>query len=127
MIFKKPNLLFFLTSLVLFSCQSEPKEIKLTKAAIEDQLKKVDLTLANINPKEGALSCADYFTGCVSAYVYQIRKLDFIALEYDSKIHAEKAAKKLNSYSIENWAFDDITGEPVLEKYIVKTGAKKAQ
>lgn len=98
------------------------------KPTLEDKLKAVDATYKLILPKsieEGAVSCASYFEGCLSAHIFQVQKLDFIALEYDTHANAERVAKKLSGYVLENWVFDDVTGEPVLEKVLQKIEAKK--
>ncbi len=128
MIRKKPNLLLLLSSLLVFSCSKSEERLNVEKATIESRFKEIDSTYKVILPKsieEGLVSCATYFEGCMSAHVFQIQRLDFIALEYESHKSAELAAKKLGGYAYENWAFDDVSGEPVLEKILVKFKAKK--
>jgi hypothetical protein len=127
MIFRKPNLLLLLSSLLLFSCSKSGEKIGMEKPILEDKLKAADSTYKLILPKtmEGAVSCLSYPEGCLSAHIFQLQKLDFIALEYDSHSNAERAAKRINGYVVENWVFDDVTGEPVLEKILKKIDAKK--
>lgn len=128
MILRKPNLLFFLSSLLLFSCSGSEERATIEKKTLEGRIKEIDATYKLILPKsidDGAVSCSSYFDGCLSAQIFQLQKLDFIAIEYDSHANAEKAARRLNGYVLENWAFDDVTGEPVLEKILKKLDAKK--
>ncbi len=128
MILRKPNFLLLMSSLLLFSCSKGDERLKLEKPTLESKIKEVDASYKLILPKsidDGAVTCNDYFEGCHSAHIFQIQKLDFIALEYESHSAAERAAKKLGGYALENWAFDDVAGEPVLEKMIEKIGGKK--
>ena len=128
MILKKPNLLLLLSSLLFFSCSKSDEKLRLEKPALEDSFKQVDSTYKLILPKsieEGAVSCSSYPEGCLSAHIFQLQKLDFIALEYDTHANAQKVGKSINGYVKENWVFDDVTGEPVLEKILKKIDAVK--
>ncbi len=128
MILKKPNLLLLLSSLLFFSCSKSDEKTRLEKPTLEDSFKQIDSTYKLILPKsieEGAVSCVSYPEGCVSAHVFQLQKLDFIALEYDTHANALRVGKIINGYVKENWVFDDVTGEPVLEKILKKIDATK--
>lgn len=128
MILRKPNLLFFLSSLLLFSCSGSNEGMRVEKKTLEGRIKDLDSSYKLILPRsidDGAVSCTSYFEGCLSAQIFQLQKLDFIAIEYESHAQAEKAARRINGYVLENWAFDDVTGEPVLEKILKKLDAKK--
>lgn len=49
-----------------------------------------------------------------------------IALEYESESQAKEVARKYKAYYTGNWIFDDVTGEPMLEKFVSENlGAKK--
>ena len=125
---RKPNILFFLTVLLLFSCSKKIEIVRIEKTTIEQKIKDVDGSYKLLLPKsiaEGSVSCLTYFDGCVSAHVFQVQELDFIAVEYISPEKAVASAKKIKGYALENWAFDDVSGEPALEKIIKKIGAKK--
>lgn len=41
-----------------------------------------------------------------------------IALEYATEAEAKKAAQKYRGYYTANWFFDDVAGEPLLEKFV---------
>lgn len=128
MMLKKPKLLLIASTLLLFSCSQSHEKMRMEKAVLEDKFKAADSSYKVILPKaidQVSVSCATYFEGCVSAHIFQVQKLDFIALEYDTHDNAERAAKKLGGYALENWVFDDVTGEPVLEKILLKVEAKK--
>lgn len=72
------------------------------------------------------VQCTDYTEGCISAHIVKIKNLEMIAVEFNSEKEAVLAAKKFRGYYIRNWLLDDVTGEPVLEKFVVeKLEAKK--
>ena len=49
------------------------------------------------------------------------------ALFYDDQKDALKAAKRIKGYVSRNWVLDEVRGEPVLERFVVKyLKAKKA-
>lgn len=93
-----------------------------------DKAKAADPSVTVILPKsitEG-VSCTDYSEGCMSAHIVRVRGLEFIAVEFMTEQDAIYAAKKFRGFYFYNWLFDDVTGEPELEKFVVeKLEAKK--
>lgn len=81
---------------------------------------KADATATVILPKSMAegVNCRDYSDGCVAAHIVQVQKLDFIAVEFLNEEHAKYGAKKIRGYYTRNWVFDDVTGEPTLERFV---------
>lgn len=118
-------LVFILLSILGASCT---KEVKFTKEALLDKAQEADPTVTVILPKsinEG-VQCSDYSQGCISAHIVKIKNLEVIAVEFNSESEAIFAAKKFRGYYTRNWLLDDVTGEPVLEKFVVeKLEAKK--
>lgn len=107
--------LFFI--LFLFSCT---KELKYTKEEMLAMAQKADASATFVLPKnmsEG-IHCSDYPEGCVSGYTVKVQNLDFIAVEFMHEEQALYAAKKVRGYYLRNWLFDDVTGEPVLERFM---------
>ena len=104
------------------------KEVKYTKEALYDKAKKADASVTFILPKsisEG-VNCSDYSSGCVSAHTVRVQNLDMIAVEFMTEQDAIYAAKKYRGYYYYNWMFDDVSGEPILEKFVTeKLEAKK--
>jgi len=88
----------------------------------------VDPSVAVVLPRninEG-VSCTSYSEGCHSAHIVKIRNLDIIAVEFMNQDQAILCAKKIRGFYSRNWVFDDVTGEPILEKFVEKNlGAKK--
>ncbi len=80
----------------------------------------VDSTITVILPKSMAegVTCVEYSEGCLSAHIVRIKHLDLIAVEFMSVGEAKLAAKKFRGYYTHNWMLDDVTGEPVLEKFV---------
>lgn len=106
--------------LVVFIAASCTKELKYSKEEIYAIAKAADSSVTFILPKsisEG-VNCADYAEGCQSAHIVQVRGIDFIAVEFMTEAQAKFGAKKIRGYYIRNWVFDDVTGEPTLEKFV---------
>ncbi len=85
--------------------------------------KDADATTTFILPRsmEEGVHCTDYPEGCMSAHTVQVQNLNFIGVEFLTEEQAKFAAKKLRGYYSRNWLFDDVTGEPTLEKFVVKS------
>ena len=83
---------------------------------------KADPTATVLLPKSisQGVSCSDYPAGCLSAHLVQVQNLDFIAIEFNNQAQAQSAAKKINGWYSRNWIFDDVTGEPTLERFVQK-------
>lgn len=121
--------IFPLIALIL-SCLSASctKEVKYTKEALLKKAQQADSSVTLILPNsltEG-VSCSDYTEGCLSAHIVRVQKLDLIAVEFQTEAQAQFAAKKVRGYYVRNWLMDDVTGEPILEKFVTeKLEAKK--
>jgi hypothetical protein len=104
------------------------KEVKYSKEALYSKATKADPTVTFVLPRsitEGA-SCTDYSEGCVSAHIVKVQNLELIAVEFMNEANAIYAAKKYKGYYLGNWLFDDVSGEPILEKFVTeKLEAKK--
>lgn len=113
--------LFSLFSLSILSA-SCTKEVKYSKEALLALAQKADPTVTAVLPKTMAtgISCSDYSTGCLSAHIVRVKGLELIAVEYMSREDAIASAKKFRGYYIRNWMLDDVTGEPILEGFVVK-------
>lgn len=113
-------LLLTLNFILIASCT---KELKYTKEQIYDLAKAADASTTFIMPRsmsEG-VNCTDYPEGCISAHTVQVRQLSFIGVEFANEEQAIFAAKKVRGYYLRNWLLDDVTGEPILEEFAVKS------
>lgn len=111
----------FVTLLSILSA-SCTKEVKYSKEALLARAQEADSSVSVVLPKsinEGA-KCSDYSEGCLSAHIVKVKNLELIAVEYDSQANAIYGAKKFRGYYFYNWLLDDVTGEPVLEKFVVE-------
>ena len=110
----------FFIIFVLFLFASCTKELKYSKEELFAKAKNADATTTFILPRtmtEG-VSCGDYAEGCTSAHTVQVQKLDFIAVEFMNIDQAKFAEKKVRGYYVRNWLLDDVSGEPLLEKFV---------
>ena len=98
------------------------KKVKYSKEALLAKARAVDPTISVVLPKSMAagVTCAEYSEGCLSAHIVRVKKLDLIAVEFMSEGEAILAAKKFRGYYTHNWMLDDVTGEPMLEKFVTE-------
>lgn len=125
---KRTSPLSFALILLAILSASCTKEVKYSKEALYDKAKAADASVTFILPKgitEG-VNCSDYTSGCVSAHTVRVQNIDMIAVEFMTEQDAIYAAKKFRGYYYYNWMFDDVSGEPALEKFVTeKLEAKK--
>ena len=62
--------------------------------------------------------CAGYGDGCVTSFKVKVKKLEVVAVEFRDTKAAMTEAKRIDQFYSRNWVFDDITGEPDLEKFV---------
>jgi hypothetical protein len=108
-------------SILIASCD-EKVELKYTKEELYLKAVKIDPDIKFILPKsmsEGA-SCQNYSKNCVSAHFVRVQNLDLIAVEFMTEKDAVFAAKKYRGLYLRNWMFDDVIGEPILEKFMIE-------
>ena len=68
-----------------------------------------------------------FFVSCFSDSLVVIKRLEMKALYYETQEDAIESAKYLKGYRSRNWVFDDVIGEPILERFVTKyLHAKKA-
>lgn len=65
------------------------------------------------------VTCAEYGDGCVGAHIVSVSNIEMIAVEFLDEKSAVAASKRLRGYYSRNWLFDDVTGEPSLERFVV--------
>ena len=108
----------FILILFLFSCTK--KEAIYTKEDLFYMAREKDPTAqlilpANINE---AVDCSEYGEGCHTGHRVLVKGLEMIAVEFDTHANAMMAAKSIKAWVARNWLFDDVTGEPELEKFV---------
>lgn len=64
--------------------------------------------------------CKNYGPGCIegSGRRILVRRVELIALEFETIEQARAQAQKINQWHAKNWVFDDVTNEPVLESFV---------
>lgn len=107
------------------SCSCSEKKPIWTKEQMLGFAREAD---PNMKIKIGDLSktlvdCRDYTPVCRTGYRVVIKNLMFNALEYNKPEDALVAAKRIRGYYSRNWVFDEVRGEPVLER-IIKNNLK---
>lgn len=61
--------------------------------------------------------CHDYRPACITGYKVKIKNLEVVGLYYEDQEQARKSARAIRGYHLRNWAFDQVSGEPILERF----------
>lgn len=99
------------------------KELRYSKEELYAKAKAADPTVTFVLPRslsEG-VDCAEYSEGCIAGHNIQVQRLDLIAVEFETEEQAKYAAKKFRGYYVRNWLLDDVSGEPLLERFVEKS------
>ena len=76
---------------------------------------------------ETLVQCSDYTPPCRYGLKVIVKNVQLKALFFDDQKDALEAALRRKGYVARNWVLDDVSGEPILERYVEKyLGAKKA-
>jgi hypothetical protein len=121
-------LFLLLLSILSASCT---KEVRYTKEQILSLALEADpsvkVIVPRVNDKElPTCNNSDYPPGCINVFVVSVKSIEILAVEFPSEEQAKFAAKKVRGYYLHNWLFDDVTGEPIMERFVEeKLKAKK--
>jgi hypothetical protein len=113
--------LFFILFFTFFMTSCSKDNVIWSKGEVLDIARENDPTFSIVVPKyihAYVVNCADYRPICVSGHKVKVRTLEMILLEYKSHELAVKAAKSFGGYVKNNWAFDSVQDEPILERFI---------
>ena len=119
--------LFFSLLFLCLSCSKntyEPEDIF-------ELLRKGDADLEAVVSKDIGVSlvdCSTYKPKCRNVFIVKVKELEVIFLQYDTPEEAFKSAHYIGGFVVRNWAIDEVSGEPVLEAFMMKyLGARKAR
>ncbi len=115
-------ILAFLAVVVSILAASCTKEVKYTKEALYFKALAKEPSVTFILPKtiNDGIHCSNYSDGCLAGHTVRVKNLDMIAVEFMTEEQAKYAAKKFRGYYFQNWMFDDVRGEPQLEKFVLE-------
>jgi len=113
--------LCLLLSLILYSCNEEEIKLNYSRDEMLGWARSADPTMQiKVGTIDKALvDCKDYKIRCRIGYMVVIKRLYMKALYYESQIDARESARRLKAYRSRNWVFDDVRGEPILERFVV--------
>lgn len=107
--------------LVSVTASCTKKEVIYTKEdmlalAPQEGSEKVEILLArNLND---VIPCSNYGEGCLSVHRLRAKNLEFLAIEFTDGALARQAALRIRGWTVKNWLFDDVEGEPVLMRWL---------
>lgn len=117
--------------LVLFfvACDERPSKVDQLKLLEMAREHESDITL--IVPKsidQRLVYCNTYTPACKAGYKVKVKGIVMIALMYDTFEEAYRCARRINGLWFRNWVFDDVQGEPLLERFVKRAfGAQFAR
>ncbi len=114
------KLLLIILSLSLLSC-SKDRPPNYSPEEMLAKGREADPTLELVIPKsitESVVNCYSYTPPCRFGYKIIVKRIEMIALYYEDQDDALKAAKRAKAYIARNWVFDDVVGEPILERFV---------
>ncbi len=109
--------LFFL----ILSCNEKMKP-NFSKDQMLSMARKGDPTMTiKVGSIDKALvDCHDYKFKCRIGFLVVIKGLEMKALYYESQKDSIQSSKRLKAYRARNWVFEDVAGEPILERFVVE-------
>lgn len=125
-------LVYFILVFTLAACSCSEKELpNYGNKDLLDMARKGDPDLKLIIPKdisETLVYCSNYNPPCRYGIKAVVKRIEMTALFYEKQEDALKAAKRIKGYVVRNWVLDDVVGEPILERFVVKyLNAEKAE
>lgn len=110
-----------LIAVVITGCSGESDTISKMDLFMMARETYPDVELILPKDMNSGVKCSEYGDGCVSGKFIKIHRLVFPAVEFETSEAACKSAFNIDQYCYKNWVFDDVVGEPILERYIKKT------
>ena len=125
MLIHLPRLLFVIVLGLSFSCTK--KEPVYTISEMFKMANEADVAIEEVfipdtdNFRHLRVICDNYGEGCKgNGKRFKVKGVDILLIEFESETSARAEAQRINQWHARNWLFDDVTGEPVLESYVVK-------
>jgi hypothetical protein len=114
----------YLLILFLFiSCDSKEEPLpNITQGEMFSMATKADPNMKILigTMQKAAVTCSEYKIPCKIGYLVRLKNMEIKVLYYINQDKALESAKRLRAYVSRNWVFDDVRGEPILERLIVK-------
>lgn len=113
---------FLFVFLVIFiSCNSAETKPNYSKGEMFQMVSGIDPNMEIIigSIDKASVSCHHYKYPCRIGYLVKIKGLELKALYYEDQSIALKSAKRIKGLIVRNWVFDDVRGEPILERIVL--------
>lgn len=111
-----------LSLFILSSCSDEEKP-NFSNAEFLKMARVGDPDLEVIIPSsisETLVHCSDYTPPCRYGLKVVVKNVQLKALFFDHQKDALEAGLRIKGYVARNWVLDDVTGEPILERFVEK-------
>ncbi len=113
-----------LSILFLLGCSSDSSKPlpNIGREELWNEVVKVtsDVELVVTTHEEDKVSCLSYSEKCLNAFRLRVGLVKMILLQFTDTESAYQQAIKLNEFNYRNWVFDEVRGEPYLEKLLQK-------
>ena len=122
---------FYWPLLLLFLCACEDRPSNVDQLQLLEMARENESDISLVIPKsidQKLVYCNTYTPPCKNGYKVKVKGIVMIALMYDTFEEAYRSARRINGLWFRNWVFDDVQGEPVLERFVQRAfGAKFAR
>ena len=111
------KILLLLISIMFISCEEKIWE-KPHMFKISTEFGKGNWKFVMPTGMDDIIPCDRYGKGCLSVHRAKYKTIQLIYIEMDSEENARESAKRINAWYSHNWVFDDVSGEPLLERFV---------
>lgn len=66
------------------------------------------------------VDCSQYTPKCIEGYRGKAKLIEFNILKFKTHKDAQKSASSFDGFYSNNWSFDHVKGEPILERFVKK-------
>lgn len=66
------------------------------------------------------VDCSLYTPKCIEGYRAKVKLIEFNVLKFKNHKDAQRSASSFDGYYSNNWSFDHVKGEPILERFVKK-------
>jgi hypothetical protein len=102
------------------SCSCSSEKPNLDQMQLLEMVREIESDVELMVPPsldKPLVNCYKFLPPCKLGYKVKIKGLEVTALYYEDKSKAKESATSIRGYQFRNWAFDQVRGEPILERF----------
>lgn len=113
-------LIYLIMIVSVTSCSCSSEKPNLDQLQLLEMVREIEDNVELMVPPsidKPLVYCHEYLPPCKAGYKVKLNGLEITALYYETKKNAKESAKSMRGYVFRNWAFDQVRGEPILERF----------